>query len=85
MSLNFLLENIPKFIDTYNKIFNDNGTLRANDSEIEYHLHGRFHTPVLFVWDGEVRDKVTGKVGKSKHSKSKGGALEHALRDLHGK
>ena len=85
MSLNFLLENIPKFIDTYNKIFNDNGTLRANDSEIEYHLHGRFHTLVEYVWDGEVKDKVTGKVGKLKRLKSKQGALEHALRDLAGK
>ena len=85
MSLNWVVENIPSLISNYNKISNDNGTLMVNDHEIEYHLHGRFHTLVEYVWDGEVTDKVTGKVGKSRHLKSKQGALEHALRDLAGK
>ena len=80
-----MLENIPKLMDTYNKISNDNGTLTVNDHEIEYHIHGRFHTLVEYVWDCEAKDKVTGKVGNSKRLKSKQGALEHALRDLAGK
>ena len=71
--------------DTLDKIINNTGSLEVNGHTIVYSIHGRFHTPFEWVWDCKATDVVTGKMGYSKRSKSKRGALGDALKVLAGK
>ena len=62
----------------------DNRVIEAGGHKLSLSSKGRLHS-WKWVWDATVKDLTTGIEGSSRHYKSRGGAIEHAVQDLLGK
>jgi len=62
----------------------ENHILEYGGHRLQVQSKGRLHK-WKWVWDAQVKDLTTGIQGSSRHYKSRGGAIEHAVEDLMGR
>ena len=54
----------------YEKLTTRSSVVVAHGRRVKWTVHGRFHTPLEFVWDGTAVDLATGVQAEVKHWKS---------------